>query len=261
MKRVAVISYYNDPNFGDRLGYHVLNGLLPPDVEVEHVSVVPWTADLSKSIDLLIIGIGNSLNAATIRRPEFHDLLDHAGARVGLFGLQYANQYRRFCAPEQMAHVFDSLDFWFARYRRDLEAYGTGRETERHFGDFLISAFPLAQWTENKVLTIPAKIKSQPVLLDRFIQQVQQYRSVVSYRIHPLLCALTSAERFKYYEQHEDPENNISGKFNNMLSDIFGRDFAEDEWHDVDRAAVVAYKRMVAENLELARHTFRDILA
>ena len=49
-----------------------------------------------------------------------------------------------------MAHVFDGLDHWFARYRRDLENFGARRGTETHLGDLLISAFPLARWRENK---------------------------------------------------------------------------------------------------------------
>jgi hypothetical protein len=260
MKRVVILSYLNDPNFGDRLGYHVLNSLLPPDVEVEHATARPWSVRLDRPIDLLIIGIGNSLNAATIRRQEFHDLIEFSTHRVGVFGLQYPEQYQKYVTPDQMTHLFDSLDHWFARYRRDLENFGTGRGTETHLGDLLISAFPLAQWRENKAITIPAEIKSKTVQLDRFIQRVQGARAINSYRIHPLLCGLTTAEKFKFHEQHEDPDNAISGKFNNMLSDIFGRDFEEDTWHDVDRDAVRNYKIMVDQNLAEMRVIIRDLL-
>jgi hypothetical protein len=260
MKRVVILSYLNDPNFGDRLGYHVLNSLLPPDVEVEHATARPWSVRLDRPIDLLVLGIGNSLNAATIRRQEFHDLIDFATHRIGVFGLQYPEQYKKYVTTTQMAHVFDNLDHWFARYQRDLERFGTGRDTETHLGDLLISAFPLVRWRENKILTIPADIKSKTVQLDRFIQRVQAARAIESYRIHPLLCGLTAVEKFKFHEQQEDPDGAISGKFNNMLFDIFGRDFEENVWHDVDRDRVRDYKIMIDRNLSEMREIIRELL-
>jgi len=261
MKRVVVLSYLNDPNFGDRLGFHVLNGILPPDVEVEYATAAPWSPRLDRPIDLLIVGIGNSLNSATIRRPEFHDLLDFAQHRIGIFGLQYKTQYDKYVAAEQMQHLFGSLDHWFARYRRDLENFGSGQTSERHLGDILISAFPLSRWQIDKAAVVPAEIKKKPVQLDRFIQQLQRFRAIDSYRIHPLLCGLTAAERFQFHEQHEDPDNETSGKFNNMLFDIFGQTFAEDAWHSVDRQAVIDYKILVDQHLAELRRYIRDQLA
>jgi hypothetical protein len=247
-KRVLVLSYYNDPNFGDRLGYHVINGLLPADCVVTHASVRPWTAP-DEPFDLLILGIGNSLNAATVARPELHQLLERIPHSLGLFGTQYRYQYRELIDPKLMGSLLDKLTTWWARYEEDIEAFGGGRENVRHLGDLLISAFPNAKPTLDRTLSIQADIKSKDLPLDRLIQQIQSYRRVSSARIHPMLCALTSAEYVCFQEQAEDPNQRHSGKFRSQLYDIFGRTFDENEYFAVDREAVIRYKLKVEANM------------
>jgi len=44
------------------------------------------------------------------------------------------------------------------------------------------------------------------------------HRQVHSKRLHPLLCALASAERVAYTEQRETPTRNPSGKFRSGVS-------------------------------------------
>lgn len=58
--KVLVISYNNVGNFGDRLGYHLINSVLPPEAEVYFANFKPWNIP-SFSFDLLILGIGNSI--------------------------------------------------------------------------------------------------------------------------------------------------------------------------------------------------------
>jgi hypothetical protein len=106
----------------------------------------------------------------------------------------------------------------------------------------LISAFPNAKPTLDRTLVIPADIKSRDMPLDRLIQQIQSYRRVSTARIHPMLCALTSAEEIQYQEQAEDPNQQCSGKFRSQLYDIFGRTFDEDKYFAIDREAVIRYK-------------------
>ena len=65
-KRVHVISYNNVGNFGDRLGYHLLNDVLPPHAELTWGTLRPWSY-APPGVDLLVVGIGNSL---------FGDLID-----------------------------------------------------------------------------------------------------------------------------------------------------------------------------------------
>ena len=68
----------------------------------------------------------------------------------------------------------------------------------------------------------------QELPLDRVIQQIQKHKLVISERLHPLLCALTSAERVAYQEQRESGSGTaVSGKFRTMLIDVFGRTFPE----------------------------------
>jgi hypothetical protein len=259
-KKVLVLSYYNDHNFGDRLGYHVINSLLPAGTLVTHASVVPWTAP-EKDFDLIILGIGNSLNAATVQRPELHRVLERAPHTLGIFGTQYRYQYRDLIDPTLMDRLLGNLTTWWARYREDIQAFGRGRNNVRHLGDFLISAFPLATPTRPNTLEIQADIKDKDVPLDRVIQQIQAYQRVSTARIHPMLCALTSAEEVAFQEQQEDPNGRSSGKFRSQLYDIFGRTFEENEFFKVDREAVARYKGRVEANMSDLRAQISDLLA
>ena len=89
-----------------------------------------------------------------------------------------------------------------------------------------------------------------PQPLDRTIQYIQQHKKVYSTRLHPLLCALTSAEGVAYSEQPaEDATSFVSGKFRSMLIDIFGRTFPEKAFFAFDRDAVARYKKRVRRNV------------
>lgn len=259
-KKVLVLSYYNDPNFGDRLGFHVINSLLPADVVVTHASVKPWRVP-DEDFDLLILGIGNSLNAATVARPELHELIARIPHTLGLFGTQYRYQYRELIDPTLMDKLLDSLTTWWARYEEDILAFGRGRENVRHLGDLLISAFPLATPTDRRTMVVLPDIKNEDIPLDRLIQRLQMCRRVNSARIHPLLCALTSAEEVQYQEQQEDPYGRTSGKFRSQLYDVFGRAFEESTWFRVDRDAVARYKLKVEANLAELRAQIVELLA
>jgi hypothetical protein len=254
---VLVLSYYNDPNFGDRLGYHLINALLPPDAVVTHASVKPWTVP-EGPFDLLILGIGNSLNAATVARPELHRLVEAIPHTLGIFGTQYRYQYTKLIDPKLFDSLLGKMTTWWARYEEDVNAFGRGRDNVRHLGDFLISAFPNATPTIDKTLVIPPDIKTRDLSLDRVIQQIQSYRRVSTARIHPMLCALTSAEEVSYQEQQEDPNQASSGKFRSQLYDIFGRTFEENKFFTVDRDAVIRYKCKVEANIaEMRAEIFR----
>jgi hypothetical protein len=258
-KRVLTLSYYNDANFGDRLGYHLVNALLPASATVVHGTVKPWTVP-DDDFDLLILGTGHSLNAATVQRPELHALMSRIQHTVGIFGTQYRYQYRELIDPTALDRLLERLTMWWARNEEDVLTFGGGRQNVRHLGDWLITAFPNALPTLDRTLDVPAEIKSQEAPLDRVIQRIQSYRRVNSARIHPLLCALTSADAVAYHEQHEDPNHQSSGKFRSMLIDIFGRTYPEGEFFDVDRAAVRAYKLRVERNVQALKQQIAGLL-
>ncbi len=247
-KKVAVLSYYKYPNFGDRLGFHVINSLMPANVVVTHVALDPWEVP-DEAFDLVILGMGNSLNAPAIAMPQLRRLMDATPHTVGIFGTQFKEQYSGRIDPEVFDALLSNLTTWWARYEEDISAFGRGRGNARHLGDFLISAFPMATPTLDRTLFIQADMKFQAVSLDRTIQQIQSYRRVSSARIHPLLCALTSAEQVAYQEQRESNGTGVSGKFRSQLYDVFGRTYDENKLFDVDRDAVVRYKCLVQANM------------
>jgi len=259
LKKVGVVSYHNAPNFGDRLGYHVLNALLPAEAVVTHGGINPWTLP-EEPYDLLILGIGNSLNAPPIARPELQRLVAAAPHTLGIFGTQYREQYRALIDPKLFDALLSNMTTWWARYEEDIHAFGRGRSNVRHLGDFLISAFPMATPTIDRNLHIPADIKATDVPLDRVIQQIQSFRWVTTERVHPMLCALTSAFQVKYREQREYEGYPMSGKFHSQLHDVFGRTYEEDKFFEVDRDAVVRYKARVAENMEALRAQIAALL-
>jgi hypothetical protein len=261
-KRVLVLSYFHIPNFGDRLGYHVLNSLLPADVEVVHAPLAPFTVP-EGAYDLLILGIGNSLLPRDACSPELAHWLEHIPRAIGIFGTQYRDQYREPAVARGLAALLDRLTTWWARYEEDIFAFGRGRANVRHLGDWLIAASPMANPRVERNLAVPPDILMREAPLDRTIQRIQAYRSVESARLHPLLCALTSAAQAAYREQRSGALNAIegtdpdpqaeSGKFRSLLYDVFGRTFDEGEFFAVDRQAVAAYRRKVLANMEALR--------
>jgi hypothetical protein len=127
-------------------------------------------------------------------------------------------------------------------------------------GDCLISQFPLTTPALNETLKIGDEVWEERGL-DRTISHIQQYKKVHSTRLHPLLCALTSAEEGAYVEQRESGTHEISGKFGAMLYDVFGRRFPEGQWWSVEQAAVQRYKHQVQMNLVALQEQIQRLLA
>jgi len=255
-KRVHVLSCYNAANFGDRLGFHQLSELMPAHAEVS------WGSQLRRDpvpdgIDLLIVGIGGSL-FANLLTDDLLKAAERAQKTIGIFG----TQYRENLPPRSLEQLLDRLDHWFARYEDDVRLYGKGRTNVSHLGDWLINSFPMARGTIEQRMTVPPDILSKEFPLDRLIQFIQGHRRVFSARLHPLLCALTSAEEVGYQEQRELPGSSIaSGKFASMLFDIFGRTYPENTFWSVDRGRVAAYKAQVRTNTETLRRHISALLS
>ena len=243
-KRVAVLSYANIGNFGDRLGYHLVHGVLPPSAEVEHIFFEPWTPIDIERFDLLIVGIGNSIFRPLLT-DQLQDLVDRAPKAIGIFG----TQYRGAMPEDRLAALLGGLDMWFARSAEDIQLYGRHARAVTHLGDWLIEAFPMARAPIDDRLAIGSPVLNN-LPLDRVIQEIQRHQRLFSPRLHPLLCALTSAREVEYAEQREQAgSDEVSGKFASMLLDIFGQTYPENTPWTVDRAKVVAYKEQVAANV------------
>lgn len=254
-KRVHILSYYNAPNFGDRLGLQQLIGLLPAHAEVTLGTLNPFVAPAAGT-DLLVIGIGNSL-FGNLLSEQLLQAVDRSKSAIGIFG----TQYREALPTQMLMRLTDKLTHWYARYEDDVRLYGKGRSNVSHLGDWLVNEFPLTRGTIDQRLNIPPDIQSKEFPLDRFIQFIQQHRRVFSTRLHPLLCALTSAEEVGYQEQRESGGANVSGKFGSMLFDIFGRTYPENAMWPVDRDRVAAYKVKVRANTDALRNRIAALLS
>jgi tetratricopeptide (TPR) repeat protein len=252
-RRVVVLSYHNAGNFGDRLGYHGICAALPPNARVEFVTHRPWS-EVHGDIDLLVVGIGNSLYRQVLT-PELLALVERARHAVGIFGTQYRDAIER----PVMQRLLRGLDRWYARYEEDALLFGTECRDTVVMGDWLIDSFAMTRGTDDALLRIGAEVL-EDAPLDRTIQRIQRHRHVFSERLHPLLCALTSAETVGYLEQRESGTPAASGKFASLLRDVFGRPFPEASQWDVDRADVVAYKEKVRANVGRLRNTLHTIL-
>lgn len=253
MPRILVLSYSNVGNFGDRLGFHLINSVLPAYSEVHYASFKPWDIPAG-DFDLLILGIGNSV-FEPILTDELVSLVRRVPRSVGIFGTQYREEINR----ERLSQLLDALTVWFARYEEDVLLYGKSRKNTIHLGDWLVSAFPMSRWKRDDTLRIGKEIWND-LPLDRTIQAIQQYRNVVSERLHPLLCALTSAERVAYTEQRESGSGRASGKFRGMLIDIFGRAWPESSTFEPDREAVAAYRARVQRVMSAMPQLFSELL-
>jgi tetratricopeptide (TPR) repeat protein len=251
LKRVAVLSYNNVGNFGDRLGYHLVNDVLPAHAEVTQLHLRPWTAS-NESYDLLVVGIGNSMFGSYINN-NLLSLVERSRVTIGIFGTQYHESM----PTTMLKTLVNRLDHWYARNEEDVLRYGKGLSNVSYLGDWLIKAFPMNRPTTAEQLNIGKEVWNE-LPLDRTIQKIQQFGTVFSERIHPLLCALTSAERVGYREQREEGGGMSSGKFRSMLVDIFGRTFPEETLFEVNRAQVLAYKQGVEQRVQnLKAHIHR----
>jgi hypothetical protein len=240
---VAVISESDAGTFGDRLGLHMINAMLPGEADVHHLTFTTL-AQAREQYDLVVLGVGNCLFRPLLG-DEILKILSRAKSAMGIF----STQYRELIPRPAIDRVIDRLDAWYAPYEDDVLMYGRGRSNATHLGDWLIDQFPLTEATLDDPLQIGVEIGTE-IPLDRTIQAIQRHKQVYSARLHPLLCALTSAHYAAYAEEASGGMPGIvSGKFRSMLIDIFGRAYPEKQFFMVDRDAVTRYKARVHRNV------------
>ncbi len=240
---VAVVSCNDAGNFGDRLGYHMINALLPGEAEVHHLTF-RTLHEAREAYDLVVLGTGNNMFQPLLG-DDVIEIVKRAKAAIGIFG----TQYRELIPRPALDRLIERLDAWFARSEDDVLMYGRGRNNVVHLGDWLIDQFPMSTASVDEPLQINDEIGAEHAL-DRTIQTIQRHRQVYSGRLAPLLCALTSAELAAYAEQPSQQMSGIvSGKFRSLLIDIFGRTYPEKQFFMVDRDAVVRYKARVHRNV------------
>ncbi|MBS0247619.1 MAG: methyltransferase domain-containing protein [Proteobacteria bacterium] len=255
---VAVVSESDAGNFGDRLGLSMINAVLPGEARVHHMTFRTLREQMAQArddYDLVVIGVGNAMFQPLIG-DDILRILARGRAAIGIFG----TAYRELMPRAMIDRVIDRLDLWYAPYEDDIQIYGRGRSNAVHLGDWLIEQFPLAEASLDQPLQIGADIGAD-LALDRTIQTIQRHRKVHSARLHPLLCALTSAEYVAYSEEPSGRMPGIvSGKFRSMLIDIFGRTYPEQQFFMVDRDAVARYKAGVHGKVAAMREQVAAIL-
>jgi hypothetical protein len=240
---VAVVPCGDAGNFGDRLGIHMINALLPGEAEVHHLTF-GTLHEAHETYDLVVLGTGNSLFQPLLG-GDVLDIVARAKSAIGIFG----TQYRELIPRPALDRLIDRLDTWFARSEDDVLMYGRGRNNVVHLGDWLIDQFPMTKATEDEPLQISDEIGAEHAL-NRAIQIIQRHKQVYSGRLAPLLCALTSAELAAYAEQpSQQMPGIVSGKFRSTLIDIFGRSYPQKQFFMVDRDAVFRYKARVHRNV------------
>lgn len=251
---VAVISEYDLGGFGERLGFHMINAMLPSSADVHHLS--PRTLhEAREAYDLVVLGTGNSLYPPLIG-DDVIGVLGRGKTAIGIFG----TYFRELIPRPSLERILERLDIWYARTEDDVLMYGRGRDNVVYLGDWMIDQFPLARAIEDEPLQIGEEIGAQRAL-DRAIQIIQRHKQVYSNQLHPFLCALTSAELVAYADQSlEQMPHLISGNFRSMLIDIFGRSYPENEFFMVDRDAVARYKARVHANVAMLRERIEATL-
>lgn len=255
---VAVVSDSDAGNFGDRLGLSMINAVLPGEARVDHMTFRTLRERMEKAradYDLVVIGVGNAMFQPLLS-DDIVRILARAKSAIGIFG----TAYRELIPRAMIERVIDRLDLWYAPYEDDVRLYGGGRSNAVHLGDWLIEQFPLTEAALDQPLQIGADIAPE-LALDRTIATIQRHRKVHSARLHPLLCALTSAEYAAYSEEPSGQMPGIvSGKFRSMLVDIFGRTYPEQQFFMVDRDAVARYKARVHGNVAAMRERVAAML-
>lgn len=251
---VAVVSCGDDDTFGDRLGAHMINSILPGEAEVHHLNFRTLN-EAREQYDLVVLGTGNSLFQPLLG-GEVLDIVGRGKASIGIFG----TQFRELLPRPAIDRVIERLDTWYARSADDVLMYGRGRNNVVHLGDWLVEQFPLSHGTEAEPLQIGPETGVE-LPLDRIIKIIQSHRMVHSQRLAPLLCALTSADYASFSEGSSAQQADIvSGRFRSLLIDIFGRSYPENEFFMVDRDAVRRYKARVHRNVAALRERIDTLL-
>lgn len=249
--KILVLSYNNCANFGDRLGLDLMIRLLPPEAEICISPLPPFWKQPDGSFDLVVVGTGHSIFHKTLDR-KLLDFLAKQKCVIGIFGLQY----HQMLPAKDVNELFSVLDCWFSRSKYDIDFLGQFSSLPRrfaHLGDWLINAFPIVSWVDERTCEIPADFIRSSRDIQRTIQEIQKFRRISSARLHPVLCALTSADEVRYQEQMEMGSECVSGKFRSMFLDVFGRFPEPGEWLKVDRRIVQSYKSSVYSKTELMR--------
>ncbi|HYL80269.1 MAG TPA: methyltransferase domain-containing protein, partial [Candidatus Acidoferrum sp.] len=253
-KRVLVMGYQNAANFGDRLGYHLIPGLLPSHCDVSFGTFQPWHVP-EGPYDLAIVGIGNSLFGPLLS-DDLQRLVEAVPQSIGIFG----TQYRDSLPADRLRRLVSALTCWYARSEEDIFLYGSGHQNIHHLGDWLSLLCPMGTPSLAKELVIPSDFIQTEAPLDRVIQEIQTYQQVHSARIHPLLVALHSASAVSYAEQREMGDGQVSGKFRSLLLDVFERCYPERETFAVNRHLVSAYQARVRANYAQLAATIQSLL-
>tara|TARA_Y100000389_G_scaffold43364_1_gene38004 strand:+ start:1516 stop:2319 length:804 start_codon:yes stop_codon:yes gene_type:complete len=245
-KKVAIISYGNCANLGDRIGQNIILNMIPFDCYVDFLYLPPfWNKKFNDiNYDLVIIGTGHSVFFKTLNDNNFIEFLDNQKKIIGVFGLQYhdlldKNIFNDF--TKKFKHIF-------VRNKKDL-AFFNNKNIISHSGDILTSYFPLTNWTIDSKITINPKIINN---LDdglSIVKKIQAHKIVESSRLHPLLAGLQSCNEFIFHEQSEMGNEIKSNKFNNMLYDIFNKDFVPGVKYNNDKNSILEYRKFVFGNL------------
>ena len=256
-KKVAIISYGNCANLGDRIGQSIILGMIPFDCSVDFLYLPPfWNNEFKNNdYDLVIIGTGHSVFFKTLNDNNFIEFLNNQKNIIGIFGLQYhdlldKNIFNDF--TNKFSHIF-------VRNKKDL-IFFNNPEIISHSGDILTSYFPLTMWTKDE------KIKINPGIIDNLqdglsiVKKIQSYRIIESTRLHPLLAGLQSCDEFIFHEQSEMGNGIKSNKFNNMLYDIFNKDFEPGIKYKVDKNLILKYRKFVFDNLLKIEEKIKEYL-
>jgi hypothetical protein len=247
---VAVIANPDRESLGERLGFAMINAVLPPEADVHHLSF-DTLGEARERYDLVVVGTGTGLSPAVLT-DALDDVVARGTVAVGLFGLQY----RELLARPALDRLLDKFDTWFARNADDLLLYGRGRHNAVHLGDWTIDQVPLGRGIIADPLQVGFEI-ARATPPDRAVRIIQRHSNVISSELHPLLCALTSADLVAYGEA---AARIGSDEIRSLLIDVFGRGYPAGEHFLVDRDAVRRYKVRVRGNVALVRARLAAIL-
>lgn len=246
--KIAIISYGNCANLGDRIGLSIILRMIPYDCYVDFLNLPPFWSDKydNNYYDLVIIGTGHSIFHKTLDDNKFFKFLENQKKIIGVFGLQYHDLLDK----KKFDNFTEKFTHIFVRNKKDL-IFFKNKKIISHSGDILTSYFPLTNWIiDDKIKIHSGIIKNNQDGL-QLVKKIQSFKIVESSRLHPLLAGLQSCDEFIFYEQKEMGNEIKSNKFSSMLYDIFNKDFEPGMQYKVDKDLVLNYRKFVFNNLLL----------
>ena len=248
-RRVLLLTFDDGTPLGERLGWALVQEILPPGVVLVRVRLIDAAGLDFGKYDLVLVGCGGYL-PCTLVTPELVNLV--SGVRsVGLFGIRREMPFD--AAP--LSALLDRLTVWLVPTREEQVLYASARANAIWTGDMRICLLPGVETQHEREVRVSGADLAAASLADATVT-IASHHAVSSDHPDVLLMAMRGARSLAWSTKEADWSAELRGLF----LDVFGRSWPAEVWFEVDPEAVTAYRVLTDALLEKARAVIRVLL-